>query len=156
MHAHTHYTTAFFSYTYYRYKRLYMYIFKIYIERVVNDIITQTQLEKLQFVVVAKKVIYTHKHTDTHTRTYTYVYHTHAQYMLVCVWAVWFHIYNHCTINVVGVFVAAWRLIVDLASSSWLYTLRNLPHLLLAHKVLEVIKEANNPFIASTWIRAKN
>lgn len=49
---------------------------------------------------------------------------------------------------------AAEDLIVDLASATWLYSLRYLPHLLLAHKVLEVVKEANNSFVSLEWISA--
>lgn len=46
-------------------------------------------------------------------------------------------------------------LIVNLTSATWLDFLRYLPHLLLAHKVLEVVKEANNAFIPFKWISAE-
>lgn len=46
-------------------------------------------------------------------------------------------------------------LIVNLASATWLYSLRYLPHLLLAHKVLEVVKEANDAFVPFEWISAE-
>lgn len=72
--------------------------------------------------------------------------------------------YNHCTINVVGVVAspdvvdaasAAEDLIVDLASATWLKPFGYLPHLLLAHKVLKVVKEANDAFVSPKWICAK-
>lgn len=74
-------------------------------------------------------------------------------------------VYKHCTINVVGVvklfllhmhvhFCMVYRLIVDLASTAWLDALRYLPHLLLAHKIFKVIKEANDALIASKRICA--